>query len=135
MESLKTISPLDIPVSALITIEDKVYGLSNNEVYIKNNHLFHAEILAISKTLKKLKIMDFRNHKATLHSTLEPCCMCLSFASLVRVSKIIYYAEDVKFGGTARIYTLNSAFTKPEILYIEKEEVRILLSKFFKNKR
>jgi tRNA(adenine34) deaminase len=135
MQSLKNCNEEDIPTSALLEMEGKTFGPFNNEVYKEKSHLFHAEILAIDNALKEMKLMDFKNTKAVLYSTLEPCCLCLSFASLTRVSKIIYYAEDKKFGGTARIFTLDSAFYRPELIFIEKEEVKILLNNFFKSKR
>ena len=131
METLKTVSKEDFPVASVLEVDGVFFKAFSNEVYLKKNHLNHAEILAINDALQALKIMDFKGKKATLYSSLEPCCMCLSFASLVRVSKIIFYAYDKKFGGTGRIYTQNSSFTKPEILCIEKEEVKFLMYNFF----
>ena len=125
----------DFPVASFIEVDGVSFKPFTNQVYLHKSHLNHAEILAINYVLKELKIMDFKNHNAVLYSSLEPCCMCFAFASLVRISKIVYYAEDVKFGGTARIFTLNSAFTKPEILFIEKDEIKILMNNFFKSKR
>jgi tRNA(Arg) A34 adenosine deaminase TadA len=61
--------------------------------------------------------------------------MCLAFACLARVGKIVYYAEDKKFGGVSRIFALNSAFAKPEIVFMEREEAIVALRNFFKNKR
>ena len=134
-KSVQQTNPEDVPVSSFVKVNGHNFKVFNNTVYKDKNHLNHAEVLAITHTLKELNIMDFKGLKATLYSTLEPCCMCLSFASLVRISKIIYYAQDNKFGGTKRIYNLNSAFTKPEILYIEKEEIKDIMKNFFKSKR
>ena len=127
--------PKEVPIASFISVDGTDYKPFTNDVYNGKSHLKHAEILAINYALQKLKVMDFKNHKATLYSSLEPCCMCLSFACLVRVSKIVYYCEDKKFGGTARVFTLNSAFTKPEVLFIEKEEIKQIMSNFFKTKR
>lgn len=135
MEALKLTYKEDFPVSSVLEVEGVFYKPFTNAVYKEKNHLNHAEILAINNALNELKIMDFKGKKATLYSSLEPCCMCLSFASLVRISKIIFYASDAKFGGTSRIYNNNSSFTKPEMLFIEKEEIKILMNKFFKTKR
>lgn len=135
ISELKNSHKCDLPVSAFIKLNNQIYGLSCNEVYLRKNHLLHAEVLAINKTLNQLNLIDFKGLDVTLYSLLEPCCMCLSFASLVRVKKVVYYAEDKKFGGVNRIYNLNSAFTKPEILFIEKDEVKDILRNFFKDKR
>ena len=135
MQKIEETPQSDVPIASLVEVNGKFYKAFTNEVYSQKSHLKHAEILAINYTLEELKIMDFKNHKATLYSTLEPCCMCLSFSSLVRISKVIFYSYDLKFGGTARIYNQNSAFTKPEILCIEKKEVQIIMKNFFKTKR
>ena len=135
IDALKSCNKEDFPVASFVSVGGVDFKPFTNEVYKLGSHLNHAEILAINHTLKELNIMDFKNHNAVLYSSLEPCCMCFAFACLVRVSKIVYYAEDVKFGGTTRIFTLNSAFTKPEVLFIEKEEVKTFMNNFFKSKR
>lgn len=135
LKSIQKAHPSEVPIASFISVNGIFYKPFTNMVYTKKSHLKHAEVLAINYALKKLDVMDFKNHHATLYTSLEPCCMCLSFACLVRVSKIIYYAEEAKFGGTSRIFTLNSTFQKPELLFIEKEEVKQIMSKFFKTKR
>jgi tRNA(adenine34) deaminase len=135
LKTLKLCPREDFPVASFVNVDGVNFTPFTNQVYQNKNHLNHAEILSINYALNQLNIMDFKNYKATLYTTLEPCCMCLSFAALVRISKIIYYAEDLKFGGISRIFTLNSAFTKPEVLFIEKDEIKTLMNNFFKNKR
>lgn len=135
LKELKNSPREDFPVASFVKVGNKNFQPFTNKVYKLQNHLNHSEILSITHTLKSLNIMDFKGFEAILYTTLEPCCMCLAFASLVRVSKIVYYAEDIKFGGVARIFTLNSAFTKPEILFIEKEEIKTIMNNFFKTKR
>lgn len=135
IKSLESKHPEDIPTAALLDVDGKIFGPFNNEVYKKKSHLFHAEILAIQEALKEMATLDFKGREAVLYSTLEPCCMCLSFASLTRISRIIYYTQENKFGGVNRIFTLTSAFFKPEIIFIEKDEIKTLLNNFFKAKR
>ena len=134
-KALMECEDLDVPIASFVEVDGTSFPVFANRVYGDKTHLHHAEILAINHALKSLDVMDFKNANATLYSSLEPCCMCLAFACLVRVKKIIFFAEDGKFGGTNRLFTLNSAFTKPEILCIEKEEVKIQMNKFFKTKR
>jgi tRNA(Arg) A34 adenosine deaminase TadA len=135
IESIKNTPLEDFPVASFMNVEGLDFPVFTNRVYKDGSHLHHAEILAINQALKQLKIMDFKGLNAILYSSLEPCCMCLSFASLVRVSRVIFYAEEAKFGGVKRIFTQNSSFTKPEILFIEKEELKPIMSNFFKQKR
>jgi tRNA(adenine34) deaminase len=135
LNALKNQEEVDVPIASFLEVDGKIFPPFVNQVYKDKNHLHHAEILAINHALKTLEMVDFKSSNATLYSSLEPCCMCLAFACLTRVKKIIFFAEDDKFGGTNRIFTLNSAFTKPEILCIEKEEVKTLMNKFFKTKR
>ncbi len=125
----------DVPIASFLEVDGKQFEVFSNEVYKNGNHLHHGEILAIQNCLQQMEISDFKNHDATLYSSLEPCCMCLAFASLVRIKKVVFFAEDSKFGGTNRIFTLNSAFYKPEILFIEKEEIKTIMNNFFKTKR
>ena len=125
----------DLPIAAVLSVEGKFYTPFKNEVYLHKSHLHHAEVLAINHALKELDRMDFKGLNATLYSSLEPCCMCLAFACLVRIKKVVFYAWDGKFGGVERIFTLNSAFTKPEIICIEKPEIKTLMNNFFLDKR
>jgi tRNA(adenine34) deaminase len=112
LKGLEVCNGGEVPIASFIEVDGVYFPVFTNRVYEDKTHLNHAEILAINNALKSLNIIDFKNLNATLYSSLEPCCMCLAFACLVRVKKIIFFAEDLKFGGTSRLFTLNSAFTK-----------------------
>jgi tRNA(adenine34) deaminase len=135
LQTLNQTPQEDFPVASFLEVDGVYFKPFTNKVYKDKSHLKHAEILAINYTLKKLKIMDFKGKKAILYCSLEPCCMCFSFASLVRISRVVCFAKDDKFGGSGRIFTLNSSFTKPEFIFIEKEEIKTLMNNFFKQKR
>ena len=127
----------DIPIGAIIVLNDEVLSSRHNERELQNDPTAHAEILAIRDAAKALGTS--RLDGAILVSTLEPCPMCAGAALLARVSKVIFGAEDPKAGALGSLYQLGSDprlnhefVVTPRVL---QEECGRLLQKFFQSKR
>ena len=73
-EAMKAESIDEVPIGAVIVLEDKIIARAHNLRETKQNSLAHAEILAIQKACKKLGTWRLEN--CTLYVTLEPCPMC-----------------------------------------------------------
>lgn len=94
-EAIKAYKKNEIPVGAVVVLDDKIigkgYNLKDSTGIVTN----HAEIIAIQKSNKKIK--DWRLNGATMYVTLEPCPMCASAIQQSRISKIVYGASSNKF--------------------------------------
>ena len=127
----------DIPIGAIVVLNDEVLSSRHNERELQNDPTAHAEMLAIRDAAKALGTS--RLDGAILISTLEPCPMCAGAALLARVSKVIFGAEDPKAGALGSLYQLGSDprlnhefVVTPRVL---QEECGRLLQKFFQSKR
>ena len=127
----------DIPIGAIVVLNDEVLSSRHNERELQNDPTAHAEMLAIRDAAKALGTS--RLDGAILVSTLEPCPMCAGAALLARVSKVIFGAEAPKAGALGSLYQLGSDprlnhefVVTPRVL---QEECGRLLQKFFQSKR
>lgn len=124
----------DFPVGCVVTYNNKIIAKAHNKKEKNNNAIEHAEILAISKTCKKLNTWHLE--ECTLYTTLEPCVMCIGAIAQARIKKIVYLSENKKFGFTN--FFKNSKIINHKIT-VEKlnnnSEYESLLIEFFKNKR
>ena len=96
----------DIPIGAIVVLNDEVLSSRHNERELQNDPTAHAEMLAIRDAAKALGTS--RLDGAILVSTLEPCPMCAGAALLARVSKVIFGAEDPKAGALGSLYQLGT---------------------------
>ena len=126
----------EVPVGAVITLDDKVIGRGFNKVISRNDVSAHAEIVAIQDASKALN--NYRLNNTSIYVTLEPCHMCAKALIDARVSKLIYSSLEPKTGAIQSIDTL---YTNPfnhkidcQNGLLEKETSKILKD-FFKANR
>ncbi len=132
-ESLKAYKKGDVPVGAVIVLNNQVIAKAYNKKHKKNNPLYHSEIIAINKACKKVK--DFRLTNATIYVTKEPCLMCMGAILSARIDTIVYGSSDLKYGAID-LATDNNFNHKCKIVkgVLEPETTNILTS-FFKELR
>ena len=127
----------EVPIGAVIVIDDKVIAKAHNQRNKTGIATKHAEIIAIEKACKKLG--DWRLENAEIYVTLEPCPMCAGAIANARIKTLIYACEDTTGTNKNLINEILSDTRlnhKTEILRSElAEECRELLSNFFKSKR
>ena len=70
----KAASENEIPVGAIIVLNDEIIGEGYNAPISLCDPTAHAEIQAIRMACQKMK--NYRLPGATLYVTLEPCSMC-----------------------------------------------------------
>ena len=128
-EAIKAKKKGDVPVGAIIVMENKVISKSYNKKEHNKNAIKHAEILAISKACKKIHSWHLDN--CTLYTTIEPCMMCTGAIIQSRIGRVVYGAGNDSFGYLSKINN-NKIVVSDGIL---KDECLILLSNFFKDKR
>ena len=94
----------DVPVGALVIVENEVVSSRHNERQLTGDPTAHAEILALRDAATHLG--TWRLDAATLVTTLEPCPMCAGAALNARIKHVIFGAHDPKAGATETLYNL-----------------------------
>ncbi|MFH1453815.1 MAG: tRNA adenosine(34) deaminase TadA [Armatimonadota bacterium] len=127
----------EVPIGAVLVLEDKIISRGHNLRETKTNPLYHAEIIAVDKASKKLKKWRLRGTK--LYVTIEPCPMCIGAAINARIKEVVYGAPDPKAGACKSI--MNIPFNKKlnHKVKVKKgileKECREIIQKFFKELR
>jgi tRNA(adenine34) deaminase len=86
----------EIPVGAVVVIDNKVIARSHNLTELLNDVTAHAEMQAITSAANFLGGKYLKN--CTLYVTLEPCQMCAGALYWSQISKIVIGASDEKRG-------------------------------------
>ena len=121
----------EIPVGAVIVINDRIIARSHNLTELLNDVTAHAEMQAITAAANFLGGKYLTN--CTLYVTLEPCQMCAGALYWSQISKIVYGASDDQRGFKTLGTTLHP---KTEVISgVLAEEASELLKRFFIEKR
>lgn len=121
----KAIKHNEVPVSCIITKDDKIISKAYNNKITKHDPTAHAEIIAIRKAAKKLKTWNL--NECRLYVTLYPCKMCLNVINEARIKEVYYILDNEKdINNNVKIKKINSEKNE----YFQDE-----LKRFFKNKR
>lgn len=137
-EAKKAYQKDEVPVGAiLVSKEGEILARAHNTSEHGKSALAHAEIKVLEKASSKLK--QTRLWDSTIYVSLEPCPMCATAISMMRVKRVVFGAENPKGGAILngiKIYENQPNLYKPEITpFVLKEEASTLLTEFFKTKR
>jgi len=121
----------EVPVGAVIVIDNKIIARAHNLTETLCDVTAHAEILAITAASNFLGSKYL--HDCTLYVTLEPCPMCLGALYWSQISRIVYSAKDKKneFNG----YQLKIHPKTTIEGGVLANQTEIMLKEFFKSKR
>jgi len=122
----------EVPVGAVVVVDDVVIATAHNEVETTSNPVAHAEVLAIQRAATILN--RWRLHDCTLYVTLEPCIMCMGAILNARVKKLVYGAGDNRIGAveSQSDFIRNPLFKNIKIYPgICEQESMELLAEFF----
>ncbi len=137
IEAKKALKKGEVPVGAVVVLEENIIGRGYNQPITKNDPTAHAEIMALRDAAMNLK--NYRLKDTLVYTTLEPCLMCAGALVHARIKKLIYSASDPKSGVIESNGNLmQSAFLNHKISYeggILKEESSEILKNFFLKKR
>lgn len=86
----------EIPVGAIITVNNIIIARSHNLTELLNDVTAHAEMQAITAAANYLGGKYLVG--CTLYVTLEPCQMCAGALYWSQISKIVYGASDENRG-------------------------------------
>jgi len=121
----------EIPVGAVIVINDRIIARAHNLTELLNDVTAHAEMQAITAAANFLGGKYLTN--CTLYVTLEPCQMCAGALYWSQISKIVYGARDEERG----CITLDTKLHPKTKMVggILADEASALLKRFFIEKR
>lgn len=114
----------EVPIGAIICIENTIIGKGYNQVELLQDPTAHAEILAITAACNYLGSKYLT--QATLYVTLEPCQMCKGAIAHAQIPRVVYATTDTSRNiDTSKIY-------EGGLLEVEATE---LIKQFFREKR
>jgi len=91
----------EVPVGALVILDDAVLGEGANRSVAAHDPTAHAEILALRAAAATLG--NYRLPGTTLYVTLEPCAMCAGALVQARVARVVYGACDPRSGAAGSV--------------------------------
>jgi len=121
----------EVPVGAVIVIENRIIAKGHNLTETLNDVTAHAEMQAITAAANFLGGKYLQN--CTLYVTLEPCQMCAGALYWSQISNIVYGARDLE-RGCIHLKTKLHPKTKMKGGIMETEASN-LLKQFFIQKR
>lgn len=133
-EAKKALEDGEIPIGAVVVMNEKVIARGHNMVEKLNDPTAHAEMIALTSAFNLLGAKYIP--EATLYITVEPCLMCAGAIYWSKIGKVIYGADDEK-NGYKKTAAANWPFhPKTELIRgVLKDDCAKLMKDFFKNKR
>jgi tRNA(adenine34) deaminase len=124
----------EIPIGAVVTINDRVIARGHNMTEKLNDPTAHAEMIALTSAFNHLGTKYLPS--ACLYVSIEPCLMCAGAMYWSKLRRIVWGAADEK-NGYKRITAANWPFhPKTEIVHgVLQEECGELMKDFFRKKR
>jgi len=128
----------EVPVGACVVDTDgNLLAVSGNRTITDKDPTAHAEILALRKAANK--VGNYRLTDCALYTTIEPCVMCAGALVNARIKRLVYGAQDERFGAVRTLFNIcdNSSLNHqiditPGVL---AKDSRKLIREFFMLKR
>ncbi|MCO6459983.1 MAG: nucleoside deaminase [Saprospiraceae bacterium] len=122
----------EVPVGAIIVARNQIIARAHNQVQMLNDVTAHAEILAItaaSQNYGSKYLVD-----CTLYVTVEPCPMCAGAIKWAQLERLVYGADEEKYGFMKFGKSILHPATKLAC-GICRDESADLMKKFFAERR
>lgn len=134
-EAMEAVEQGEIPVGAVITVNDRVIARGHNLTETLNDVTAHAEMMAITSAAENLggKYLP----ECTIYVTVEPCAMCAGALGWSQIGRIVYGASDSKRGFFS-YYSPERMPIHPKTTItsgVLEEECRGLMQDFFRKLR
>ena len=126
----------EVPIGAVLIAGEEVVGAGFNQPIAARDPTAHAEIVALRQAAAGTG--NYRLTGCTLYVTVEPCVMCVGAAFNARIDRLVYGADEPKFGAVRSVMRaeelhLNHRFVV--VAGVREEECRDLMVEFFRAKR
>ncbi len=103
-EAEKALEDNEVPVGAVVVMDNKIIGRGYNQVERLKDATAHAEMIAL--TAASNHIGEWRLEGASIFVTLEPCTMCTGALLAARIGELYFASFDTKFGACGSLYNL-----------------------------
>jgi tRNA(adenine34) deaminase len=127
----------EVPVGALVTLDDEVLGEGWNRPVSSDDPTAHAEIVAIRAAATRLR--NYRMPGTTLYVTLEPCAMCAGAIVQARIARVVFGARDPRTGAAGSVLNVleHPILNHRAVVTagVEAEACGMLLVDFFRARR
>ena len=127
----------EVPVGAVVVVGGCVLGRGRNSSITLNDPTAHAEILALREAAAATG--NYRLEQATMYATLEPCVMCAGALVAARITRLVFGARDLRFGGVRSKFRLaDSDVLNHRVEIVEGvlgAECTELMQRFFNSRR
>jgi tRNA(adenine34) deaminase len=137
VEARKAMANDEVPVGAVVAIDDEIVAAGFNRPVSAVDPTAHAEILALRAAAQK--VGNYRLTGATLCVTVEPCAMCVGAMMHARIATLIYGAAEPKTGAVrSTVKLLDDPGWNHRVTVIAglmSDECRALLQEFFQKRR
>ena len=133
-EAKKAYAAGEVPVGAIIVMNDRIIARGYNQVEKLTDSTAHAEILALTAAFNFLGSKYLPD--AVLFVTVQPCLMCSGALYWSKIGALVYGAEDEK-NGYKKVAGDISPFHPKTIITggVLKDECAVLMKDFFKARR
>lgn len=122
----------EIPVGALIVLDDQIIARGYNLTQTLQDVTAHAEMQAITAAANHIGAKYL--NECTLYVTLEPCIMCAGAIAWAQLGRLVYGAHDPKKGFSSLAEKILHPKTKITSGIME-EECGEIIRDFFLKKR
>ena len=128
----------EVPVGAVLLAPDgTLLAADGNRIVETRDPTAHAEILVLRAAAAALG--NERLTGASLFVSLEPCAMCAAAASLARVGRIVFAADDPKGGAVLhgpRFFEQPTCHHRPQVARAgDARQAGEMLKEFFRARR
>lgn len=121
----------EVPVGAIISIENRIIARSHNLTERLTDVTAHAEMQAITSAANFLGGKYLQ--QCTLYVTLEPCQMCAGALYWSQIGRIVYGASDRQRGYSIMGTTLHP---KTKVVHgVMAQDCERIMKRFFVDKR
>ncbi|MGI8638688.1 MAG: tRNA adenosine(34) deaminase TadA [Pyrinomonadaceae bacterium] len=128
----------EIPIGAcLIDKNGELLAVAGNRTITNCDPTAHAEILALREAAAKIN--NYRLTETVVYTTIEPCAMCAGALVNARVKRLVFGAQDERFGAVESVFRLCDTSSLNHRIEISSgvlaEDCRKLMQDFFREKR
>jgi len=136
-EARKAEATEEVPIGAVLLLNDKVIGRGYNSSIHLHDPTAHAEIVALRQAAYAMS--NYRLPGSTLIVTIEPCIMCVGAMIQARVETLVYGAADPKAGAVRSCFQLANCPSLNHKILVEsgilEQECSSILKGFFRTRR
>lgn len=128
----------EVPIGAcIVNEEDELLAAAFNRTITDCDPTAHAEILVLRMAAEI--IGNYRLTGLTVYTTIEPCAMCAGALVNARIRRLVYGAEDERFGAIRTHFGIGVTDALNHQIEVESgvlaEECRSRMQQFFRAKR